>query len=223
MCGRYVSPDTAAIEREWHIGRSSGALFARCYNVAPTTMVPIIRSAGAAELELIDARWGFIPAWWKQPKPPARCYNAISEQAATKTMWRDPYRNARCLIPALGWYEWRAQQKRKQPYYLFLDAERPIAFAGLMSLWTAQGKAPLLTCAIMTRPASPAIEAVHDRMPVVLHASAHAAWLDPKLGEAAEIGKLLKTAAVEQVRCYPVRLLVNSSKLDGPELIEPSS
>src|SRR5258708_27135104 len=96
-------------------------------------------------------------------------------------------------------------------------------FGGMTSQWAAQGKAPVPPCGIMTRPASPAIEAVPDRMPVVLHASAHAAWLDPKLGEAAEIGKLLQTTALEQVRCYPVRLLVNSSKLDRPELIEPPS
>src|SRR5258707_7530441 len=192
MCGRYVSPETAAIEREWHIGRRSGTVFARRYIVAPTMMVQIIRSAEASELELSDARWGFMPAWWKQAKPPARCYNAISEQAAIKTMWRDAYRSARCLIPALGWYEWKAQQQRKQPYYVFPDTERPIAFAGLMSLWTAPGKAPLLTCAIMTRPASPSIAAVHDRMPVVLRASAHAAWLDARPGDAAEIGKNLE-------------------------------
>ena len=234
MCGRYVSPETAAIEREWRIGKHSGTLFVRRYNVAPTMMVPVIRSAAdSSALELADARWGFVPAWWKQSKPPARCFNAASEHAAVKPMWRDPYRNSRCLVPALGWYEWQMASRtdpatgevieRKQPCYLFVEPDRAIAFAGLLSLWAAPGKEPLLTCAIMTRPASAPVAAVHDRMPVVLRSSAQAAWLDPGLRDADEAGKILQAGALDLVRYYPVRALVNSSKVDGPELIAPLS
>ena len=48
MCGRHVSPDEAAIEREWHIGRhnvtsSLREIFAANYNVAPTYRAPIVR------------------------------------------------------------------------------------------------------------------------------------------------------------------------------------
>lgn len=54
MCGKYVSPDEAAIEREWDIGRryparlplpaSAERLFSITrYNVAPTTLAPIAR------------------------------------------------------------------------------------------------------------------------------------------------------------------------------------
>ena len=223
MCGRYVSPETAAIEREWHIGRHSGTPFGRRYNVAPTMAVSIVRSSADSALEIADARWGLIPAWWKQPKPPGHCFNAASEQAAVKPMWRDPYRSGRCLIPALGWYEWQAQQGRKQPYYLFLDAERPIAFAGLMSAWAPAGKEPVLSCAIMTGPASASVASIHARMPIVLRPSAHAAWLDRNLTDAAAVGKLVAAAAESELRSYPVRALVNSSRLDAAELIEPSS
>lgn len=45
MCGRYVSPDQASIERAWQIRRSSGMSFPRRYNDLPTTMVPIIQRA----------------------------------------------------------------------------------------------------------------------------------------------------------------------------------
>jgi hypothetical protein len=41
MCGRYVSPDEAAMERFWHIGaRNSWRWIDSVYNVAPTTQVP---------------------------------------------------------------------------------------------------------------------------------------------------------------------------------------
>jgi putative SOS response-associated peptidase YedK len=48
MCGRYVSPDTAAIERAFHIGRTSSNPFPRRFNVAPTTNIPIILRAADA-------------------------------------------------------------------------------------------------------------------------------------------------------------------------------
>lgn len=181
MCGRYVSPDQAAIERAWQIRRSSGMSFPRRYNVLPTTHVPIVRrAADADELELTRARWGLIPHWWKQAKAPTSTINARSEEAAGKPMWRDPYRNARCLIPAVGWYEWQTLERTdpetgevrsyKQPFYLRVDQDGPVAFAGLVSTWTAAGGEPQLTCAILTRAPSQSAAEVHDRMPVVLRA-----------------------------------------------------
>jgi putative SOS response-associated peptidase YedK len=62
MCGRYVSPEEAEIERFWHIGRHNNNPFGRRFNVAPTTQVPLLR-AGKGGLELEMARWGLIPFW----------------------------------------------------------------------------------------------------------------------------------------------------------------
>jgi len=43
MCGRYVSPDEGAMQRAWQIGRQNSNAFARNFNVAPTTQVPLLR------------------------------------------------------------------------------------------------------------------------------------------------------------------------------------
>ena len=43
MCGRYVSPEEAEIERFWHIGRHNSNPFARRFNVSPTSIIPILR------------------------------------------------------------------------------------------------------------------------------------------------------------------------------------
>ena len=102
MCGRYVHPDSAAVERAWHIGRHNSDPFERRYNVLPTSQVPMLRAApGSGELELTSARWGFIPHWWKAGKAPQSTINARSEEAAAKPMWRHAYRHARCLILSL--------------------------------------------------------------------------------------------------------------------------
>jgi len=64
MCGRYVSPEQASIERAWQIRRESGLAFPRRFNVQPTTVVPLL-ALDAGELALTGARWGLIPHWWK--------------------------------------------------------------------------------------------------------------------------------------------------------------
>ncbi|MBI3528375.1 MAG: hypothetical protein HY067_10445 [Betaproteobacteria bacterium] len=41
MCGRYVRPEEAGIERFWDIGRHNKHPFARRFNVSPTSIIPI--------------------------------------------------------------------------------------------------------------------------------------------------------------------------------------
>ena len=72
MCGRYVSPTMAEMERNWALSdaqRNNQLGFVQHFNIAPTTQIPIIypRDVGR-ELQL--ARWGLVPFWWKQPKMP---------------------------------------------------------------------------------------------------------------------------------------------------------
>lgn len=101
MCGRYVSPNQAAIERVWHLGRHNSNPFIRRFNVQPTSIVPMLRlDPESGELELVTGRWGLVPHWWKDAKPPQSCFNARIEEAAAKPMWRDAMRRARCLVPA---------------------------------------------------------------------------------------------------------------------------
>ena len=95
MCGRYVSPEQASIERAWQVRRSSGLDFVRRFNVQPTTAVPLLLLEDGA-LALVAARWGLIPHWWKQDKLPTFTINARLEEAAGKPMWRDPMRRTRC-------------------------------------------------------------------------------------------------------------------------------
>ena len=232
MCGRYVSPEQAAIERAWRIGRVTGNPLLRRFNVAPTDPVPLLVNDRGV-LTLGTARWGLIPHWWKEEKPPKLSFNARIEEAATKPMWRDPMRFGRCLVPAEGWYEWRVVEqtdpqtgevvRAKQPHYIRRNNERLLCFAGVLSRRSVPGeKEPLLTCAILTTAAAGALAELHDRMPVVLPDEAHAQWLDPALRDAAQAIALAREhQSADAFTHFPVRKLVNSTRNDGPDLIEP--
>jgi len=211
MCGRYVSPEVAEIERALGIARSPGLTFPRRFNVAPTTVVPVVRRGR----ELAPARWGFIPYWWSKPKPPASCFNARAEEVASKPMWRDAYRESRCLVPAEGWYEWQALAGSKQPHYVYRRDRALMCLAGLLSQWRERGKEPIYTCAILTRPASSALSAIHERMPLVLPPEALEGWLDASL-DADEVGPV-------ELAHHPVSPRVNAAREDDEKLTEPAA
>jgi putative SOS response-associated peptidase YedK len=232
MCGRYVSPDEAAIEREWHIGRQNSNPFPRRFNVAPTTQVPILRiSRESGELELTLARWGLVPHWWKEAKLPTFSINARAEEVATKPMWRDSMRTARCLVPAEGWYEWQESErvdsstgevKRiKQPHFIHRRDGRPVGFAGLMSACTLPGQdTTVMSCAILTKAASESVAGVHDRMPVVLPPEAQAAWLDREMKDAGKACEIVRACAVSDFEHYAVSTRVNNAKNEDETLVD---
>src|SRR6266513_66109 len=236
MCGRFVSPEEATIARYWHFGRSSNPNpFARRFNVFPTDTIPFLRlPSSSEELELAAGRWGLVPHWWKEAKPPKASFNARLEEAAGKPMWRDAWARARCLIPAEGWYEWQALERvdpatgeiksAKQPHYIRRKDGAPFCFAGLASYWkNPQTGEALRSCAVLTVGAAGPLAEIHARTHVVLPESAHARWLNRKLTDPEEV-QAIAAARVppEAFTQWKVRLLVNDTEQDGPELIEPA-
>src|SRR5450759_898840 len=93
MCGRYVSPEQAAIERQWHIGRQNKPPlfepFAARYNVAPqqgnpAKYIPVIRHAEGGEPELVRLQWWLLPFWSKEPRIKYSTFNArVSSMTVT--------------------------------------------------------------------------------------------------------------------------------------------
>jgi len=213
MCGRYVSPEQSAIERAWKVDRTRSNPFARRFNVAPATEVPVLRLEDGARV-LDAARWGLIPHWWKKDVPPTHTINARLEEAAGKPMWRDPMRRARCLLPAEGWYEWQSLAGGKQPHYIRRADARPVCFAGLVSAWQDRW-----TCALLTRAADGPVAEVHDRMPVALPDEAFDGWLDPGLKDATQFAR--EHALSRELTHYAVSTRVNNVRNEGPQLIEP--
>jgi len=196
MCERYVSPAQAEMERYWQLTPAQiRNPVVQSFEVSPTAVVPILHRAETGLLELVVARWGLIPLWWKESKRPRNTFNARSEEAATKPIWRYPMSKSRCLVPAIGWFEWKEAEradpssgelKKSRERYLMRKTDRePMAFAGLMSRRNLNGEKPEFSCAILTREAIGPAAAIHDRMPVALAKDAQAAWLDPELTDPA--------------------------------------
>jgi len=229
MCGRYaIAPSrkdawaTVGDQLGAHIAAMLAALEPQ-FNVAPTTQVPIVRQHPRTRaIEGLLARWGFIPHWWKDLKPPNESINARSEDAATKPMWRDAWLHRRCLIAATHWYEWRQDPSGKQPYALQLTHGEAFMFAGLYSKWTPPGSdESIYTAAILTRTASHSIAHIHERMPVILHPLAWRDWLDPDRKTHELVDQVLVIHSVMEAKTERISTRINSPRNQDPDVLAP--
>jgi SOS response associated peptidase (SRAP) len=65
-------------------------------------------------------------------------------------------------------YEWQAQGRRKQPWFIRMQDSRPFAFAGLWDRWRDPKGRGLESCTIITTTANALIQPFHHRMPVII-------------------------------------------------------
>jgi putative SOS response-associated peptidase YedK len=223
MCGRYVSPDDASLEREFNLVRTEWR-FPANFNVAPTQQVPAIRAvAGVPQGVLL--RWGLVPYFAKGSPGRYSTINARVETLETTASFRGPWRRAqRCILPAMGFYEWHVNPDgTKQPFYIHAEDQEIFGFAGLWDRSQAPGAAALESCTIITLPASPFMAAIHNakgRMPAILPRALRDAWLT---GGASEAKRALSAYPDEALAAYPVTKRVNTPRNNDENLIEPLS
>jgi putative SOS response-associated peptidase YedK len=224
MCGRYVSPDEASIEREFKLVRGEQDI-SPSYNVAPTQQVPIIRSIdGAARLEKL--RWGLIPFFAKGEAPKFSCINARIETVETAASYRGPWKRAqRCLQLATGFYEWHIDDTgRKAPFYIHLNDQPVFALAGLWDRSVKADGTAVESVVHVTMPANALMQHVHNgganpnRMPAILRKEDHEAWLTGSVDDARAV---LKQYEPGLMVAYEVSTRVNAPRNNEPTLIEP--
>ena len=183
MCGRYAlhaNPDVIALQ----FGLDSVPDFKTSYNIAPASDVLVVQDKARL------ARWGMR----------GKFVNLRAETVLAK------FRSSgRCLVPASGFYEWKNEGRRKQPFYFVSKEEPLLAFA---ALWERD------TFSLITTEPSDVVGKVHDRMPLLLPRENYAAWLD---GDDAPLKEPVKVA----LQSRPVGMAVNQAANDSPRLIEP--
>jgi len=189
------------------------------YNIAPTTAVDVVRLADTGS-ELVPMRWGLIPGWWKKTaKEVPSTFNARAETVAVKPMFRLAFKRTPCIVPASGYYEWRAAEGGKQPYFISAANGAVLSIAGLWDRWKDPETGEAISSAtLIVTAANDFTQRIHDRMPVLLGQQDHEAWLTGKAGV-----ELLRPAPDDLLRMWPVSKRVNVSGRgdDDASLIEP--
>ena len=147
---------------------------------------------------------------------------------AEKPSFREAVKARRCLVPADGFYEWRMEDGRKQPFRIGMKGGVPFAFAGLWERWTVTATGAGLTegetvetVTIVTIVANEKLLPIHARMPVIIGRDSYADWLAADT-PAEELAELLRPAPEDLLDAHAVSRRVNSPLHDEPELIEPA-
>ena len=219
MCGRFTLATPGQTIAEAFELQAAPDLKPR-YNISPTQPVAVIRAAGAGR-ELAMLHWGLIPSWSKDAAIGSRMINARGETVGEKPSFRTPFRSRRCLILADGFYEWKRDGERKQPYHICMADRRPFAFAGVWDRWAPPDGEPVESCTIVTTAPNGLMAPIHDRMPVILPAAAHALWIDPTVREKERLQELLQPFDASSMRAYPVSPRVNNPRNDDRDCIAP--
>jgi putative SOS response-associated peptidase YedK len=183
MCGRYsVLTEDEIIEireviREWllRIVKDDFTEYDRPPGeIRPTNSAPVILGQGSGGVSFESLRWGFRKYGGK-----GVIINARSETLTAKGMFSSCLTAGRCVVPAGEYYEWESLQKTKRKHFV-KDKDGNILFmAGLYR------HAPDIPegreFVIITKDACGEVEAIHDRMPVILTASQIEPWLSGRL------------------------------------------
>jgi putative SOS response-associated peptidase YedK len=205
MCGRYAlfrwTPAFAALpgfpadqKAQW--------------NISPADSVLMLRH-GEASRELSRARWGLTPPWLTDlSRTPA---HARAETLAEQPMFREAFRQRRCLLPANGFYEWRGTT-RKRPFWLTPGEGSALFFAAIWEAYPVQ-EHTYLSVAVVTQAAA------SQRRPLILDAEGQEAWLNPETPM--QTLQALLASPQAALRERPLANLVNDPKLNAPECLTP--
>ncbi len=190
------------------------------HNIAPTQPIPVvIVENGVRHFRLM--RWGLLPAWVKDPRSFTLLINARAETVREKPAFRNAIRRRRCLIPADGYYEWRAEGPRKRPYFIHRRSGTPIGLAGLAETWIGPNGEELDTVAIVTAPASADLAVLHHRAPVTIEAEDFERWLDCRDDTAETVMLLLAPPREGDFAWHEVSTRVNRVVNDDAQLVLP--
>ena len=210
------------------------------YNVAPTQSIVVIANDTDGSLTTKSSRqestpeesqpyfawqrWGLVPSWASDLSIGSRMINAHRETLREKKSFVGPLQKRRCLIVADGYYEWRkGDDGTKQPFWITPSDGGMLQLAGLWEINSRAKPAAVTTCTIITTAANASVDAIHDRMPVVLRGDAAAQWLSPR-SAAEEAYALLEPAAeASELRTQAVNTYVNNARHEGPECLAPQT
>lgn len=183
------------------------------YNIAPTHIMPVAVHEGSNHV-LKPMQWDLIPTWQKDWSRNYSMINARSETLTEKPSFKNLLKSCRCAILVSGFYEWKREGKSKQAHRIQRADGSPMILAGL---WADNGYLETTTYSIITTPATPTFEPIHNRLPVILERDQVATWLHGSWNDAQSMTQPYSG----DLDIHPVSNAVGDVRNNYAELIDP--
>jgi putative SOS response-associated peptidase YedK len=186
------------------------------YNIAPDQNVASVRHyEGQNRLDL--SNWSLATGGHRNYDQPV--INARSETVHEESIFNNAIKFNRCIVPATGFFQWKIEDDRRQPYYVRLLNSGIMAFAGIWESWKAEDGTEIVTCCILTTSSNNLIQPINERMPVILPPEEYGFWLDKNVQHPIELQRLYQPYPSELMVSHEVPDLVNNPRFDGPSCI----
>ena len=145
-------------------------------HVSPGHQVWIVRLNATNEAEVVQVKWGLVPAWLQDfSKAPV---NARVETAHKKAMFKEAWAQRRCLILADSYYQWHEDgQRRRQLWRVGHQNQNLLLMAGLWASYPVDEQLAFDSCAVLTMPSVERLSPIADRMPAVVSTADARQWL----------------------------------------------
>lgn len=174
MCGRYYIPEEDAAAELMEIidqinRKHNAGPIIKTGEIAPTDTAPVLANNRSLSVTPFAMKWGYTLS------NGMLVFNARSEEAAEKPLFRDGMAQRRCLVPAAHYYEWEKIGKQKVKYAIKPTDSETLYMAGIYRI---ENGTPVFS--ILTREPANSISFIHDRMPVILPRDMMNDWLNPR-------------------------------------------
>lgn len=214
MCGRFAFEPRKNLSSRFKIKLVIGSLHEN-YNISPGQTIPVVIKAETGN-EIVDMKWGLQMSIPKPGQKPFAPFNARSETVVEKAFFRRFLGN-RCIIPAIGFYEWQKKGSAKQPFFIHKRSEDYLSLAGIYNTIKDKDGKDIHTVTILTTDANSVLEPIHDRMPVIIKPEDEEKWLSSNNLD--EFVPLMKPYNPEEMEAYPINKF--KSGINDRTLINP--
>ena len=134
--------------------------------VRPTDIVPVLAPDPQGKRSVYPMKWGY------KLDNRTTIFNARTETAGVKPLFRQDWVSHRCIVPASWYFEWDHTSKEK---YAIQPADQQVTW--LCGLYHIENGLPYFV--ILTREPGAKLQKIHDRMPLIMPFEHIDDWIRP--------------------------------------------
>ncbi len=185
MCGRYsLQVELETLLDAYGIAETSFS-WEPAQEIFPTNQVPVVIKREPKRMGLLP--WGFPLSNTKKP-----VINARIETLQQKPLFKKPFLQNRCLLPANGFFEWKQEESQRIKYFINTVNMELFSMAGLYQAFKTSDNNLDWRVVIITASSRGRISEIHPRMPLLVSSSWEDKWLDPDYSDLDKLQNFLQ-------------------------------
>ncbi len=189
------------------------------YNASPTQLLPVITGSAPQGLSLFY--WGRPPKAAGNKALSERIINLKLENLLDRPVLQRTLFKNRCIIPADGFYGWKKIGRKSLVPHRFVTDQPVFPMAGFWEEFEDEEGNMQHTFTLITTTANELVDAVTDRMPVILTAESEKVWLSPETDDIILLSQL-QVYPASKMSTYTISPRILDVRVDAPSLIVPA-